>query len=93
LGEARRLMGLVLAYYTRPECYSHVHAMNHSPDTFLFDQMAQQALALETVATKTPHFFGIYKEMFGGSDDCDGKYYSSSIPWGENCITWVRNTP
>jgi hypothetical protein len=55
-GEARRLMALVLAYYTRPECYRHVHAMNHSPHTFLFDQMAQQALALETVATTTtPH--------------------------------------
>lgn len=46
--EAARLMHLVLAYYTRPECYQHVHAMNHAPDSFLFDQMVQQALALET---------------------------------------------
>ena len=35
-----------------------------------------------------------YKYQYSsGSSDCDGTYYSSPIPWGENCITIVRNTP
>lgn len=45
--EARRLMKLTCAFYTQPAAFRHVHAMNHTPAAFVFEDSLAQAFQLE----------------------------------------------